>query len=201
VALVTEYNRRSYKRRSPLHTGRWLPMKTREARDMRDSSAPPEIGLSTTDEVRCRQKKKQLTRSCRRLPHCRKLERLQKALVYVHMKEEKNMRFDRVAASACQSLSVPIKKTRIPRPIYGNRWKHIHIRRKIEKTSQIATFHQRNKKREVAKLNSPDRFKKEKTLTSAIPKSYRNLAEHGHQPRSHAFCQQRPEVAAIVRRS
>jgi len=129
---------------------------------MRDSSAPPEVGLSTTDEVRCRQKKKKLTRSCRRLPHCRKLERLQKALVYVHMKEEKNVRFDRVAASACQSLSVPIlkKKTRIPSPIYGNRWKHIHIRRKIEKTSQIAAFHQRNKKREVAKLNSPTDSKK-----------------------------------------
>jgi len=70
-------------------------------------------------------RKKKLTRSCRRLPHCRKLERLQKALVYVHMKEEKNVRFDRVAASACQSLSVPIlkKKNEDPEP---------HLRKQME---------------------------------------------------------------------
>ena len=68
-----------------------------------------------------------------------------------------------------------MKKTRIPSPIYGNRWKHIHIRRKIEKTSQIAAFHQRNKKREVAKLNSPTDSKKKLNVShpEIVPKPRR----------------------------
>jgi len=106
---ATEYNRRSYKHRSPLHTGRWLPMKTREARDMRDLSAPPEVDLATTNEERCRQKKTKQKRAG--------------ALLYVL--EERKTRAIRpcpVGNSLHSRVCSAKKKTKAPPPIYGNRY-------------------------------------------------------------------------------
>jgi len=153
VALVTEYNRRSYKRRSPLHTGRWLPMKTTEARDMRDSLAPPEGDLATTDEVGANKRKK---KTCPRL----------EMRWYTCMQEtnRKNVRFDHVLfTTLCICVSVPRKKTVVPTP-------HLRIQSQTDthpskKKTNIASCHVLSalQKHKVAKLNSPTGTKKSGT--------------------------------------
>merc|ERR1719213_1144272 len=130
-------------------------MKTTEARDMRDSLAPPEGDLATTDEVGANKRKK---KTCPRL----------EMRWYTCMQEtnRKNVRFDHVLfTTLCICVSVPRKKKRWSRPpIYGYSLILIHSRRKKKKTN-IASCHVLSalQKHKVAKLNSPTGTKKSGT--------------------------------------
>jgi len=153
-------------------------MKTTEARDMRDSLAPPEGDLATTDEVGANKRKK---KTCPRL----------EMRWYTCMQEtnRKNVRFDHVLfTTLCICVSVPRKKKRWSRPpIYGYSLILIHSRRKKKKrTSQVAMFYQRCKS-----IKSPNSTVRPVRKKAVLAKSYREIADHngiatGHSPRHSA---------------
>jgi len=80
-------------------------MKTTEARDMRDSLAPPEGDLATTDEAGANKRKKHARAwKCAGRRACKK-------------RTEKNVRFDHVLfTTLCICVSVPRKKNGGPDP-------------------------------------------------------------------------------------
>jgi len=148
-------------------------MKTTEARDMRDSLAPPEGDLATTDEVGANKRKK---KTCPRL----------EMRWYTCMQEtnRKNVRFDHVLfTTLCICVSVPRKKkTVVPTP-------HLRIQshtdtqpsKKKKRTSQVAMFYQRCKS-----IKSPNSTVRPVRKKAVLAKSYREIADHNGIATSHS---------------
>jgi len=130
-------------------------MKTTEARDMRDSLAPPEGDLATTDEVGANKRKK------------KNMPAPGNALVHVHAGNEQKKRairpcplHDSLHLRVCSAK----KKTVVPTP-HLRIQSHTDTQPSKKKKTNIASCHVLSalQKHKVAKLNSPTGTKKSGT--------------------------------------